>query len=80
MGQNKRNGFTNYHILSEQSPAADEKLLEVETQMASAPARKETLKFRRLGRDWKVVIDEDLVNEDFKKFQRMTSRPIKSGR
>ncbi len=80
MGQNKRNAFTNYHILSRQSPSADVKLLEVETQMASAPARKETLKFQRLGRDWKVVIDEDLLAEEFQKMQRMKSRRAKAAR
>jgi RNA polymerase sigma factor (sigma-70 family) len=80
MGQNKKNGFTGYRILSQQALSADETLLDVETQMASAAARKETLKFRRVGRDWKVVIDEDSVKEDYKKFQRMTSRRIKSER
>jgi RNA polymerase sigma factor (sigma-70 family) len=80
MGQNKRNDFTGYRILSQQSLSADETLLDVETQMVSAPARKEALKFRRLGRDWKVVVDEDSVKEDYKKFQRMTSRRIKSER
>ena len=80
MGQNKRNAFTNYHILSKQSPSPGVKLLEVETQMASAPARKETLKFQRLGRDWKVVIDEDLLTEEFQKMQRMKSQRAKASR
>ena len=61
MALNKDQGFTGYEILSEQSPSDDERILEVETQMTSAPAQKETLKFHRFGNDWKVVIDENLV-------------------
>jgi RNA polymerase sigma factor (sigma-70 family) len=80
MGQNKRNAFTNYHILSRQSLSADAKLLEVETQMASGTSRKETLKFQRLGRDWKVVIDEDLLAEEFQKMQRIKSHRAKASR
>ncbi len=64
MALNQEKGFTGYRILSEQSPSADEMILEVETQMASAPAKTETLKFRRLGSDWKVVIDEDAVRSE----------------
>ncbi len=64
MAQNQEKGFTGYRILSEQSPSADEMILEVETQMAAAPAKTETLKFRRLGSDWKVVIDEDAVRSE----------------
>jgi hypothetical protein len=61
MALNKDKGFTGYDILSEQSPSDDEKILEVETQMASAPPQKEILNFRRFGNDWKVVIDENFV-------------------
>jgi RNA polymerase sigma factor (sigma-70 family) len=62
MALNKDKGFTGFNILSEQSPSDDERILQVETQMASAPAQKETLKFQRFGNDWKVVIDENFVN------------------
>jgi hypothetical protein len=61
MAENQKKGYTGYRILSQQSPSADEILLEVETGMAAAPAKKETLKFRRFGSDWKVVIDEDFL-------------------
>jgi hypothetical protein len=61
MAENQNKGYTGYRVLSEQSPSADEATLEVETQMASAPARKETMKFRRFGTGWKVVIDEAFI-------------------
>jgi RNA polymerase sigma factor (sigma-70 family) len=80
MGQNKRSGFTGYRILSQKSLSADELILDIETQMASAPARRETLNFRRFGRDWKIVIDEDSMKKDYEKFQRMASRQVKSAR
>jgi RNA polymerase sigma factor (sigma-70 family) len=64
MALNQEKGFTGYRILSQESPSADEMILEVETQMASAPAKNETLKFRRFGNDWKMVIDEDAVKSE----------------
>jgi RNA polymerase sigma factor (sigma-70 family) len=57
MAQNQNNTYTGYEILSQQSPSAGDAILEVETQMASAPAQTETLNFQRFGNDWKVVID-----------------------
>jgi hypothetical protein len=57
MAQNQSNTYTGYEILSQQSPSADDAILEVETQMASAPAQTQTLNFQRFGNDWKVVID-----------------------
>ncbi len=33
--------------------------MEVETLMASAPARKEILKFRQFDNGWKVIVDSD---------------------
>lgn len=53
---------TGYRILSQKSPTTDEAVFEVETQLASSPAKKEMLHFRRFGVDWKVVIDENFVN------------------
>jgi len=61
MAENQNKGYTGYRVLSEKSPSPDESILEVETEMASAPARKENLKFRRFGNDWKVVIDEEFI-------------------
>ena len=57
MALNQNNTFTGYAILSQQSPTADSTILEVETQMASAPAQTETLNLQRFGHDWKVVIN-----------------------
>ena len=74
MGQNNRNRFTGYRILSQQALAANEMLLEVETQMTTGPSRKEALKFQRLGNDWKVVIDEEMLKGDFNKMQRMKAQ------
>ena len=61
MAENKKMGFTGYHILTQQSPSPDEAQFEVETRMTSAPPKKETLKFRRFSNDWKIVIDEDFI-------------------
>jgi RNA polymerase sigma factor (sigma-70 family) len=61
MAENRNKGYTGYRILSQQYQSADEMLLVVETSMVSAPAKKETLKFRRFGDDWKVVIDEGVL-------------------
>lgn len=59
MALNQQQGFTGYHILSEQPLSADQMMVEVETEMASAPPHRDTLKFQLIGNDWKVVIDED---------------------
>jgi hypothetical protein len=61
MAANRNKTFTGYTILSEQSPSDDETVLEVETEMASAPAETQTLKFQRFGGDWKVVIDKETM-------------------
>ena len=61
MAENQKKSYTGYHILSQQAPSADEMVFEIETQMASAPAKKEALRFRRFGNDWKVVIDESFI-------------------
>jgi RNA polymerase sigma factor (sigma-70 family) len=63
IAQNQNLGFTGYNILATQPLSADEMILEVETQMTSAPAKKDTLKFRRYGDDWKVVIDDDFIKK-----------------
>ena len=56
-GENMGNGYIGYRILSQQSPSAEETILEVQTQMKfvneSPNWRKEFLKFRRFGNDWK---------------------------
>lgn len=61
VAENQAKGYTSYRILSERPIADDERLLEVETRMASAIAKTETLRFRKAGDAWKVVIDEDFI-------------------
>ena len=61
MALNQDKGFTGYRILSQLSPAPDQRILEVETDMASAPPQQDTLKFQLIGNDWKVVIDQDTL-------------------
>jgi RNA polymerase sigma factor (sigma-70 family) len=61
MALNQEHNFTAYRVLSQLSTSPDEALLEVETSMETAPAKKETLKFHRFGNDWKVVIDDEFV-------------------
>ena len=66
MAANQNNTYTGYKILSQQSPSADEMTLEVETEMASAPAQTETLNFQRFGGDWKVVINKETMQKMMK--------------
>jgi Sigma-70, region 4 len=61
MAANQNNNYTGYEILSQQSPSADDVVLQVETDTASAPAQTETLNFQRFGNDWKVVIDKETM-------------------
>ena len=61
IAENKNKGYAGYRVISQQSPTADEVIMEVETQMTSAPAKNETIKFRRVANDWRVVIDEEFV-------------------
>ena len=61
MALNQEKSFTGYRILSQQSPVPDQRILEVETDMASAPPQQDTLKFQLIGNDWKVVIDQDTL-------------------
>jgi RNA polymerase sigma factor (sigma-70 family) len=66
MALNQNNTFTGYNILSQESPSADEAILQVETDMASAPAQTETLRLQRFGNDWKIVIDENTLGQQMK--------------
>lgn len=63
MAANQTKNYTGYKILSQQSPSADEMVLGVETEMASAPSETETLKLQRFGGDWKVVIDKETIQK-----------------
>ncbi|MDB6034401.1 MAG: hypothetical protein JWM16_4739 [Verrucomicrobiales bacterium] len=61
MAQNQKGGYAGYKILSRQAPSENETVLEVQTDMVSASPHTETLKFRRVGDAWKVVIDEEMI-------------------
>jgi len=63
MAENQNKTYTGYKILSQQSPSADEMVLEVETDMASAPSETQTLTLQRFGNDWKVVIDKQAIQK-----------------
>jgi hypothetical protein len=67
MALNQQNTFTGYRILSQQSPSPADAILQVETDMATAPPATETLKFQHIGNDWKVVIDEGVVRQEIPK-------------
>lgn len=59
MALNQQQDFTGYRILSEQSPAAGQMILKVETEMSSGPPQEDVLKFQQFGDEWKIVVDED---------------------
>ncbi len=63
IAENRSRTYTGYKILSERSPSADEMVLNVETEMASAPPETETLKFQRFGSEWKVLIDREAIQK-----------------
>jgi RNA polymerase sigma factor (sigma-70 family) len=58
MGENQTKGYLGYQILSQQIVSPDETVVQLATKMTYAPTKTETLRFRRLGNDWKLVIDE----------------------
>jgi RNA polymerase sigma factor (sigma-70 family) len=61
MALNQRQGFAGYRIVSEQTPAPDQMIMDVETETTSGLTHSDTLKFQQIGGDWKVVIDEDTL-------------------
>lgn len=64
IAENQAKGYEAYHVISQQSPSADETMLELETQMAHGPAKRETMKMQRVNGDWKVVIDEAMIQAE----------------
>ena len=66
MAENQSHTYTDYQILSQRSPSPDTLIMEVETDMASAPPKTDTLNFQRFGDDWKIVIDEATVRNALK--------------
>lgn len=61
IAENQQRNYTGYRVLSQQNPTADETVLELETQMASGTAKKDTVKMQRRDGAWKVVIDEGFI-------------------
>jgi transcriptional regulator with XRE-family HTH domain len=61
MAANQNNPYTDYTILSQQSPSDDEDDMVVQTETSSGAPTTETLKFQRFGDTWKIVIDEAAV-------------------
>ena len=64
MAENQNGRYTGYTILSQQSPSDDETDLAVQTETASGPPKTENLKFQRFGGDWRIVIDEAVVQKE----------------
>jgi hypothetical protein len=61
MAEHRDRGYTGYRILSEQSPAAEERILNVEVQLKSGQTRNEQVQLRQFEEGWKVVIDEAFI-------------------
>ncbi len=61
MAEDKKVKYTAYRILSESPLTGDQATMEVETLLGSGGSKKETLKFQRVGPDWKILIDEDTL-------------------
>jgi RNA polymerase sigma factor (sigma-70 family) len=64
MAENQNSSYTSYKILSRQSLSADEMVMEVETDMATAAPKTETLNLQRSETGWKIVIDEAAVQKE----------------
>jgi len=67
MAENQSHTYTGYQILSQRSSPPDTAIMEVETDMASAPPKTDTLNFQRFGHDWRIVIDETTVRNELKR-------------
>ena len=65
IAENRDKGFLGYKVLSQQASGPNETILEVETQMASAPAKTETVKMRKFDQDWRFVVDEEMLGRQF---------------
>jgi RNA polymerase sigma factor (sigma-70 family) len=50
-------GYKGYRVLSEETPAENEILLNVELEMNSGKTEKNPMRFQRVGTDWRHVID-----------------------
>lgn len=61
MAENQAKGYASYQILSQQDVSPNETVLQVATEMTSAPTKTETLRFRRFDNDWKLVVDEEFI-------------------
>lgn len=61
MAENRQKGYVGYRIVSQQALSDVETLVQLEIQMTSSKSRQEQLKLRRIGPDWKVVIDDDFL-------------------
>jgi hypothetical protein len=64
MAKNQNNPYTDYAIVSQESPSDDEVDMGVETDSASGPPKTETLTFQRFGNDWKILVDEAFVRNE----------------
>jgi RNA polymerase sigma factor (sigma-70 family) len=64
IAENRDKGYLGYRVLSQEETGPNETILEVETQMASAPAKTETVKMRKFGENWKFVIDDEMLNRE----------------
>lgn len=62
MAANQNNPYTDYTILSQQSPSEDEVDMVVQTDSSSGAPTTETLKFQRFGDAWKIVIGDASVS------------------
>lgn len=70
IAENEQKTYTGYRVLSQQNPAADELVLEVETQMAAASAKREKVKLQRFDGVWKVVIDEGFIESQMRESKK----------
>lgn len=70
MAENREKDYFSYKVLSQSTPSPDEMVLEVQTRMTYAPSKKETVKFRRIGSDWKVLIDDAFIEAQMNKSKK----------
>lgn len=61
MAEHEKLTYKGYHVVSQQYPSGDEAILELEMRTASGAPKSETMKFRKVGESWKIVIDESLL-------------------
>lgn len=57
ISQDRRIGYKGYRVLSQEAPAENEMLLNIQMELNSGKTEERQMRFQRFGNDWKYVLD-----------------------